>query len=76
MVANIRLLAPLTHRQSTQFATIKSTIDAVKCSNTIQLSPKLNYSIPFNIFHNTTKRKELFSLKVTTFVISGSYNMS
>jgi hypothetical protein len=27
-----------------------------------------NYSIPFSIFHNTTKRKELFSLKGTTFV--------
>jgi hypothetical protein len=40
MVANIRLLAPLTRRQQTQFATIKSPIDAVKCSNTIQLSPK------------------------------------
>ena len=27
-----------------------------------------NYSIPFSICHNTTKRKELFSLKGTTFV--------
>jgi hypothetical protein len=27
-----------------------------------------NYSIPFSIFHNTTKQKELFSLKGTTFV--------
>jgi hypothetical protein len=27
-----------------------------------------NYSIPFSIFHNTTKRKELFSLKGPTFV--------
>jgi hypothetical protein len=35
MVANIRLLAPLTRRQWTQFATIKSPIDAVKFSNTI-----------------------------------------
>ena len=26
-----------------------------------------NYFIPFSIFHNTTKRKELFSLKGTTF---------
>ena len=40
MVANIiRLLAPLTRRQYTQFAIIKSPIDAVKFSNTIQLSP-------------------------------------
>jgi hypothetical protein len=37
MVANIRLLAPLTRRQQTQFATIKSPIDTVKFSNTIQL---------------------------------------
>jgi hypothetical protein len=29
-----------------------------------------NYSIPFNICHNTTKRKELFSLKGTTFICS------
>jgi hypothetical protein len=28
----------------------------------------LNYSIPFSSFHNTTKWKELFSLKGTTFV--------
>ena len=28
-----------------------------------------NYSIPFSICHNTTKRKELFSLIGTTFVI-------
>ena len=41
MVANIRLLAPLTRRQETQFATIKSPTDAVKYSNTIQLSPNL-----------------------------------
>jgi hypothetical protein len=27
-----------------------------------------NYSIPFSICHNTTKWKELFSLKGTTFV--------
>jgi hypothetical protein len=27
-----------------------------------------NYSIPFSIFYNTTKRKELLSLKETTFV--------
>ena len=27
-----------------------------------------NYFIPFSIFHNTTKRMELFSLKRTTFV--------
>ena len=27
-----------------------------------------NYSIPFSIFHNTTKRKELLSLKGITFV--------
>ena len=40
MVANIRLLAPLTRRQLTQFATIKSLFDAVKFSNTIQLPPK------------------------------------
>ena len=40
MVANIHLIAPLTRHQETQFATIKSTIDAVKFSNTIQLSPK------------------------------------
>jgi len=39
MVVNIRLLAPLSRRQKTQFATIKSPIDAVKFSNTIQLSP-------------------------------------
>jgi hypothetical protein len=43
MVANIHLLAPLTRRQSTQFATIKFPIDARKFSNTIQLSP--NYSM-------------------------------
>ena len=40
MVANIRLLAALARRQQTQFAIIKSPIDAVKVSNTIQLSPK------------------------------------
>jgi hypothetical protein len=40
MVANIRLLAPLSRRLETQFATIKSPIDAVKFSNTIELSPK------------------------------------
>jgi hypothetical protein len=40
MVANIRLLAPRTRRQYTQFATIKSPIDAVEFSNTLQLSPK------------------------------------
>jgi hypothetical protein len=28
---------------------------------------KLNYSIPFSICHNTTQRKELFSLKGITF---------
>jgi hypothetical protein len=39
MVANIRLLAPLSLRQNTQFATIKSPIDAEKFSNTIRLSP-------------------------------------
>jgi hypothetical protein len=40
MVANIHLLSPLTRRQETQFATIKSPADAVKCSDTIQLSLK------------------------------------
>jgi hypothetical protein len=35
MVANIRSLAPLLRRQQTQFAAIKSPIDAVKFSNTI-----------------------------------------
>ena len=35
MVANIHLLA--------QFATIKSPIDAVKFSNTLQISPNFNY---------------------------------
>ena len=40
MVANFRLLAPLTRRQQTQFVTIKSPIHAVKFSTTIQLSPK------------------------------------
>ena len=39
MVANICLLAMLTRRQLTQFATIKSPIDAVKFSKAIQLSP-------------------------------------
>ena len=39
MIANIRLLAPLTRRQQALFATIKIPIDAVKFSNTIQLSP-------------------------------------
>ena len=39
MVANFRLLAPLTRHQQTQFATIKSPIDAMKFSNTLQLSP-------------------------------------
>jgi hypothetical protein len=29
-----------------------------------------NYSIPFSIFHNTTKRMELFSLKGTTVLSS------
>jgi hypothetical protein len=36
MVPNIRLLAPLTHRQQTQFGTIKSPIDALKLSNAIE----------------------------------------
>ena len=39
MVANIRLLALLSHRQYTQIVPIKSQIDAVNLSNTIQLSP-------------------------------------
>jgi hypothetical protein len=48
MVANIRLLAPLSRRQQTQFPTIKSPIDAMKFSNTIQLSPNfyLHTSLP------------------------------
>jgi hypothetical protein len=33
-----------------------------------------NYSIPFSSFHNTTKWKELFSLKGTTFVYVLSSN--
>jgi len=45
MVANIRLLAPLTRLQYTQFATIKSPIDAVQFSNTIQLSPNYKKSL-------------------------------
>ena len=38
----------------------------------IYLSSIINfdYSIPFSICHNTTKRKELFSIKGTTFVSS------
>jgi len=40
MVENIRLLYPLTRLQLTQCATIKPPIDAVKFSNTLQLSPK------------------------------------
>jgi hypothetical protein len=39
IVTTIRLLAPLARRQETQFVTIKSPIDGVKFSNTIQLSP-------------------------------------
>jgi hypothetical protein len=42
MVVNICLLAPLTRRKYTQFATFKSPIDVVNFSNTIQLSPKYN----------------------------------
>ena len=41
MVTSIRLLDPLIRHQSTQFATIKSLFDAVRFSNTIQLSPNL-----------------------------------
>ena len=40
MVANIHLLSPLTRRQETQFVTIKSPIEAVKFSDTIQLASK------------------------------------
>ena len=47
MVPTIRLLAPLTHRQETQFGTIKSPIDALKFSNTIQLSPKCIFYIKY-----------------------------
>ena len=36
-VANIRLLAPLLQCRLTHIATVKSTIDASKSSNTIQL---------------------------------------
>jgi hypothetical protein len=32
-----------------------------------------NYSIPFSICHNTTKGKELFSLKGTTYVLSSDW---
>ena len=45
-IAYIRLQDPLTRRQSTQFATIKSPIDAVKFSNTIQISHKCNVQRP------------------------------
>jgi hypothetical protein len=32
-----------------------------------------NYFIPFSICHNTTKQKELFSLRGTTFVLSSDW---
>ena len=35
-----------------------------------------NYFISFSIFHNTTKRKDVFSLKGTTFVISSDWWIS
>ena len=47
MVASICLLVPLTHRQSTQFAIIKSPIDAVKFSNTTQVSPSYIYYVVY-----------------------------
>jgi hypothetical protein len=49
MIANIHLLTP--RRQSTQFATIKSPIDAVKFSNTMKLSPNsCTFALGFNNF--------------------------
>jgi lipoprotein signal peptidase len=35
---------------------------------TFNFNYQFNYSIPFSICHNTTKWKELFSLKGTTFM--------
>jgi hypothetical protein len=39
MIANVRLLAELARRQSTQFVIITSKIYGCKSSNTIQLPP-------------------------------------
>jgi len=50
MVSNIR-------RQLTQFATIKSPIDAVKFSNTIQLSPKSRDCKEKKIYDDPSNRR-------------------
>ena len=51
------------------FATIKSTIDTVKCSNTIQLSPFECNTEHKNVFLHITGRKKITHIKVLRNVV-------